>query len=170
MSICYTINKLLFRKIKEFFILDCIQTFCRGSSWESPAWTTLTLVFHRIDCIFCSPVEIVWDSYFRKNNDFSVCIRNFSCKKSLELSFSPCWELIVSNSESVFEVRIDLSELSIFLLEELEAELEFFLGTERKTVFSHVRNKVIHEKGIVLFGAELFHTKIGSSLTDELHL
>jgi hypothetical protein len=75
----------------------------------------------------------------------------------------------MTNLEGIL-LSVDSLDFSIFLLIDLEAELEFFLGTERKTVFSHVRNKVIHEKGIVLFGAELFHTKIGSSFTEELHL
>ena len=153
MSISYTINKLLFRKIKEFFSLDCIQTFCRGSRWESPAWTALTLVFNRIDCTLLSPVESVWDRYFRKFNDWSVYFRNMGCKKSLELSFSPCWELVVTNSESVFGVRIDFCELSIFLSEELEAEFKFFLGTVRKAESVHVTKKVLCERLVKQFGA-----------------
>jgi hypothetical protein len=75
----------------------------------------------------------------------------------------------VSNSESVFGVRIDLSELSIFLLEELEAELEFFLGTIRKTELVHVIDEGRLESVVVHFRAEVVDSEEAGRLADKLH-
>jgi hypothetical protein len=129
----------------------------------------LTLVFNIVDCILISPVDGFWDRSFRKLNDISLNISNMSSKKSLVLTFSPGREFVVSNRESVFGVRIDLCELSIFLLEELEAEVEFFLGTIRKTELIHVIDESRLESVVVHFGAEVVDSEEAGRLADELH-
>ena len=75
----------------------------------------------------------------------------------------------MTNLEGIL-LSINSLDFSIFLLIDLETELEFFLGTIRKTMFSHVGNEVVHKKRFVLGGAELVHTKIGGGFTEELHL
>jgi len=73
----------------------------------------------------------------------------------------------VTNSKRIL-FGINLLDFSFFLLIDLEAEVKFFLGTIRKTVLSHVINKVFYEMRIVLFW-EMCHTKIGGSFGEELH-
>jgi len=65
----------------------------------------------------------------------------------------------VTNSEGVVGIRIDLLDYSIFLLEELEAEVKFFLGTIIKTETIHVGNESRCESVLVHFGTEVAHSK-----------
>jgi hypothetical protein len=76
----------------------------------------------------------------------------------------------VTDSEGVLGIRIDLLDFSIFLLEELETEVKFFLGTIRNAEAVHVTNEGSCELVVVHFGTEVAHSEEACRFTDELHL
>ena len=63
----------------------------------------------------------------------------------------------MTNSERAL-FSINFLDFSIFLSIDFETELEFFLSTIRETEFSHVRDKIIHEKSTFLLVTEVLHT------------
>ena len=75
----------------------------------------------------------------------------------------------MANSEGVVGIRIDLLDYSIFLLEELEAEVKFFLGTISKAEAIHVTNEGRCKSVFIHFGTEVTHSEQASRFADELH-
>ena len=62
----YTINKLLFSERKECSSLNKVFSFDGSSGWESPAWSTLSLVFNCVNSSFGSPVNWISEVWIIK--------------------------------------------------------------------------------------------------------
>jgi len=54
---CCTVNELLFREISKSSFIDCISRFTCRNCWESPAWSTLSLIFNTLNITFGYPVD-----------------------------------------------------------------------------------------------------------------
>ena len=51
------IHTLLLRKFQKSIALNKMLSFHLSDSWESPAWSTLSLILNRINCSFWNPVN-----------------------------------------------------------------------------------------------------------------
>ena len=143
----YTINKLLFSERKEFSSLNKVFSFNGSSGWESPAWSTLSLIFNWINSSFSSPVnciseiwiiKICWLLFLERCWHFESV--HFFCFK-----FCHCWEHVVSNFEWILAC-IDFIDFSIFLLIKLESEFILFLSSNSNSELLNMLNKVLFKK------------------------
>jgi len=111
---------------------------------ESPAGSALSLILNWIDHSFCSPVDFGWDIFNRKNFWLwsGVVSWSFESEHFFVLILGPGRKEVVSNSEGICWVSVDFIVFSIFLIEDLLSEIEFFSGTVRKVVLSNVVKEI----------------------------
>ena len=92
--IAYAIYQLLFWHSKQFSSSYFICTFISTGCWESPAWSTLTLILNWANSTLSYPVPFWW--YFRSHNMFRSWFRpaNSFTKNSSILFICPIRKLI----------------------------------------------------------------------------
>ncbi len=113
-TVLWAINELLFREWNELVVGKEVVTFEGTDSWESPAWTALTLIFNWGDSSLSSPVEggsivrLVQEGGLKGNLLGWLLVT----EKFLVFSWGIISEFVGSKNESVSVLWVKLVDLS----------------------------------------------------------
>ena len=136
----WAVNKLLFRERNDWdFVENHIGTLEKTNSWESPAWTTLTLVFHRGENVLISPVDdsSLWGIIVR-NIGILWNFRDENCHEieTLEFVFSEIGETIETHLVGFFRVSVVLLDGEVVFHEDRLSVVVFFRGSSLDAVLA----------------------------------
>ena len=96
--VCWAVNQLLLRKGGELVSVNLVSTFNWSSSWESPAWSTWSLVLDTSDSTFGYPVNWRLEILLREV-DFVTDLVVIGSQAEVEVSellIGKVWELVKS--------------------------------------------------------------------------
>ena len=138
--------------------MDELSTFHGGGSRESPARSTLSLVLDSVNSSLSSPIEGCTEFWnFFKNGWLINGLWALVSEKFLVFFMSPGGHEVVTNSESVVLISVNLGILLCFGVEDFLSEHVFFLGSEGEAVFSYVLKEFSADISFVL--AEILESK-----------
>ena len=164
------IDKLLLRKTEELAGFKEVSTLDSAHSREGPARTAVALILDLVYGTLWPPV-LAWSEVGVIELDL-VPLSSLSgtsvSEHGLSLTLGHGGEHVVLNSEGVARVRVDLSELSVLLSEELESEVVLLLSSVAETPLSHVG----HELRVELWAVEVLLAWVaeeGSESAEVLH-
>ena len=102
----WAINELLFWETFEGSISEFAESFQRSGSWESPTWSTLSLVFNSSDGSLSGPVDFSTSEFVLANDGWSFVGSDQTEVHWDEFFFSQGRELIDSHFVGVFWLTV----------------------------------------------------------------
>ena len=147
-----TLDKLLLWKLHKFSFCDKVMTFDSSNSWESPAWTALSLILNICHSSFIEPIYGAWDVRIIKDFDISLLISrcvaqiailgSFILKKSSILLFVPISEFVETKSVFSTLYRVTSFNLSFGLWEHSKTVNKFFFCPVWLSILSYIINEI----------------------------